>query len=134
MKTQRLFAPLLFGFAYLALIAGLFTGEPGFDGGRICGRSCPDAHHAGGYKQTRVEFKAPTYAQSMRGRLLVFKPTIVSRCSSMFFTATNRKHPVVLEGEAYSETVKIKLPAQFSIPNFPLFFSEILLCKIYSEK
>jgi hypothetical protein len=66
-----------------------------------------------------VGFKAPTYAQSMRGRLLVFKPAIVSRRSSMFLTAANRKHPVVLEGEAYSETVKIKLPEGFGVDEMP---------------
>jgi hypothetical protein len=66
-----------------------------------------------------VEFRAPTYAQSMRGRLLVFKPAIVSRRSSMFFTEANRKHPVILEGEAYSETVKIKLPEAFAVDEMP---------------
>jgi hypothetical protein len=66
-----------------------------------------------------VEFKAPTYAQSMRGKLLVFKPAIVSRRSSIFFTEANRRHPVILEGEAYSETVKIKLPEGFGVDEMP---------------
>ncbi len=66
-----------------------------------------------------VEFKAPTYAQSMRGKLLVFKPAIVSRRSSMFLTSANRKYPVVIESEAYSETVKIKLPAGFDVDEMP---------------
>lgn len=66
-----------------------------------------------------VEFNAPTYAQSMRGKLLVFKPAIVSRRASIFLTDANRKHPVVLEGEAYDEIVKIKLPNGFEVDELP---------------
>ncbi len=66
-----------------------------------------------------VEFKAPAYAQSMRGKLLVFKPAVVSRRSRIFLTAADRKYPVVLESEAYSETVKIKLPEGFAVDEMP---------------
>src|SRR5262245_4773664 len=66
-----------------------------------------------------VEFKSPTYAQLMRGRLMVFKPAIVSRCSSVFVTEAKRKHPVVLDSEAYSETVRIKLPEGFDVDEMP---------------
>ncbi|MCI0661089.1 MAG: transglutaminase domain-containing protein [Acidobacteria bacterium] len=66
-----------------------------------------------------VEFKTPTYAQSMRGRLLVFKPAIVSRRSSLFLTDAKRKYPVVLESDTYSETVKVKLPSGFDVDEMP---------------
>jgi hypothetical protein len=66
-----------------------------------------------------VEFKSPAYAQSMRGKLLVFKPAIVSRRSSLFLTSPTRKHPVVLSAKAYSETVTIKLPAGFDVDEMP---------------
>ncbi|MEP7342103.1 MAG: DUF3857 domain-containing protein [Acidobacteriota bacterium] len=66
-----------------------------------------------------VEFKSPSYAQSMRGKLLVFKPAIVSRRSSLFLTSPTRKHPVVLSAKAYSETVTIKLPAGFDVDEMP---------------
>ena len=66
-----------------------------------------------------VEFKTPTYAQSMRGRLLVFKPAIVSRRSSVFLTDAKRKYPVVLESDSYSETVKVKLPTGFDVDEMP---------------
>jgi Domain of Unknown Function with PDB structure (DUF3857)/Transglutaminase-like superfamily len=66
-----------------------------------------------------VEFKSPSYAQSMRGRLLVFKPAIVSRRSKYFLASDDRKYPVVLESEAYSETVKIKLPVGFQVDEMP---------------
>jgi hypothetical protein len=66
-----------------------------------------------------VEFKSPNYARVMRGNLMVFKPAIVSRRSSVFLTEAKRKHPVVLEPEAYDETVKIKLPAGFDVDELP---------------
>jgi hypothetical protein len=66
-----------------------------------------------------VEFKSPNYAQSMRGRLMVFKPAIVSRRSSVFLLETKRKHPVVLDSEAYNETVRIKLPEGFDVDEMP---------------
>ena len=66
-----------------------------------------------------VEFKSPNYAQLMRGRLMVFKPAIVSRRSSVFLTEAKRKHPVVLGSEAYDETVRIKLPEGFDVDEMP---------------
>src|SRR5262249_4577241 len=66
-----------------------------------------------------VEFKSPNYAQLMRGKLMVFKPAIVSRRSSIFLTAPNRKHSVVLDSEAYNETVRIKLPEGFDVDETP---------------
>lgn len=66
-----------------------------------------------------VEFKSPNYAQLMRGRLMVFKPAIVSRRSSLFLLEPKRKHPVVLDSEAYNETVRIKLPEGFDVDEMP---------------
>jgi len=66
-----------------------------------------------------VEFQSPMYAKSMRGNLLVFKPAIVSRRASVFLTDDKRTHPVVLNADAYSETVKIKLPAGFEVDEIP---------------
>jgi hypothetical protein len=66
-----------------------------------------------------VEFKSPNYAQLMQGRLMVFKPAVVSRRSSLFLLETKRKHPVVLDSEAYNETVRIKLPEGFDVDEMP---------------
>ena len=66
-----------------------------------------------------VEFESTSYAKSMRGNLLMFKPAIVSRRSSVFLTEAKRTHPVVLSAEAYNETVKIKLPANFVVDEMP---------------
>jgi hypothetical protein len=60
-----------------------------------------------------VEFTVPVYGQLMQGRLLVFKPAIISQRESILLTSASRKHPIVLEAEAYTETVRIKLPTGF---------------------
>jgi hypothetical protein len=66
-----------------------------------------------------VEFNDPAYAQLMQGRLLVFKPAIVSRRESLFLTEKSRTAPVVLESHAYTETVRVKLPAGFDVDELP---------------
>lgn len=66
-----------------------------------------------------VEFASPSYVQTMRGNLIVFKPAIVGRRSSLLLTDDKRRHPVVLESQAYSETVRIKLPAGFEVDEIP---------------
>jgi len=55
----------------------------------------------------------------MQDRLLVFKPTIVSRRDSLSLTSAKRKHPVVLTSNAYSETERIKLPEGFAVDELP---------------
>lgn len=77
-----------------------------------------DSSHAGQF-MLDVEFSSPGYAKTMRDKLLVFKPAIVSRRSSVFLTETKRTHPIVLEAEAYKETVKIKLPDGFEVDELP---------------
>jgi hypothetical protein len=66
-----------------------------------------------------VEFTAGSYAQLMQDRLLVFKPAIVSRLDWLPLTRTTRKHPVVLDSRAYTETVRVKLPAGFDVDELP---------------
>jgi hypothetical protein len=55
----------------------------------------------------------------MQGRLMVFKPAVVSRREILALTAATRKHPVVLRANAYSETVKVQLPAGFTVDEVP---------------
>ncbi|HKS09241.1 MAG TPA: DUF3857 domain-containing protein [Pyrinomonadaceae bacterium] len=66
-----------------------------------------------------VEFSAKSYGQLMQDRLLVFKPAVVSRRENLSLTAQQRKHPVVLRANAYSETVKVQLPAGFAVDEVP---------------
>jgi hypothetical protein len=66
-----------------------------------------------------IDFSAPAYAQLMQTRLLVFQPAIVSRREALFLTAATRKYPMVLESRAFSETVRVKLPAGFEVDEMP---------------
>jgi uncharacterized protein DUF3857/transglutaminase superfamily protein len=66
-----------------------------------------------------VDFTAAFYAQSMRDRLLVFKPAIVSRRDSLFLTDAKRSHAVVLDALSFNETVSVKLPAGFAVDELP---------------
>lgn len=67
----------------------------------------------------QTEFTAPKYGQLMQNRLLIFKPVIVSRRASLFLTEAGRKHPIMLWSEAFTETVRIKLPAGFEVDELP---------------
>lgn len=66
-----------------------------------------------------VDFSAQAYGQLMQGRLLVFKPAIVSRRESLFLTEATRVQPIVLESHAFTETVHVKLPAGFEVDEMP---------------
>jgi transglutaminase-like putative cysteine protease len=79
----------------------------------------PSDNAADGKFTLNVEFSASAYGQLMQGRLLVFKPAVVSRRESLALTSSQRKHPVVLRANAYSETVKVQLPAGFAVDEVP---------------
>ncbi|HEX8284244.1 MAG TPA: DUF3857 domain-containing protein [Pyrinomonadaceae bacterium] len=80
----------------------------------------PTDTHAEGRFALDVEFSAAAYAQSMQGRLLVFNPAVISRGSSVQLSgAGTRKYPVVLESNAFAETVRFKLPAGFDVDEVP---------------
>ena len=79
----------------------------------------PADNSAEGRFTLNVEFSANQYGQLMQGRLLVFKPAVVSRREGLALTAPTRKHPVVLRANAYSETVQVKLPSGFTVDEVP---------------
>ncbi len=66
-----------------------------------------------------IEFDSPHYGQLMQGRLLIFKPAIVSRREMLVLTDGARKQPVLLDSEAYMETVRVKLPEGFAVDELP---------------
>lgn len=101
---------------YIKRIEGWIT--RGVTGARVL-KVEPADNSAEGRFALEVSFTADNYGQLMQGRLLVFKPAIVSRRESLFLTAPVRKHPVVLEARAYSENVSVKLPAGFEVDEMP---------------
>ena len=66
-----------------------------------------------------VEFSAPSYGQLMQNRLLVFKPAIANRTSSVYLTAKSRKYPVVLEANSFVERAVFNIPASFAVDEMP---------------
>lgn len=79
----------------------------------------PSDNTAEGQFTLNVEFSADNYGQLMQDRLMVFKPVVVSRREGLALTAPKRMHPVVLGNNAYSETVKVQLPAGFTVDELP---------------
>ena len=79
----------------------------------------PADNTAEGQFTLNVEFSADNYGQLMQNRLMVFKPVVVSRREGLALTAPTRMHPVVLGNNAYSETVKVQLPAGFTVDELP---------------
>ena len=79
----------------------------------------PADESAAGRFALNVNFTAARYGQLMKGRLLIFKPAVVARRQSLPLTETARKHAVVLESYAYTETVNVKLPAGFVVDELP---------------
>ncbi|MEZ5308030.1 MAG: DUF3857 domain-containing protein [Pyrinomonadaceae bacterium] len=79
----------------------------------------PSDDHAGASFKLDVKFSAPSYGQLMQGRLLVFKPTIVSRSRSIYLTDKERKNPVVLDSMSFKESAVFELPSNFSVDEMP---------------
>jgi len=78
----------------------------------------PSDEKADGRFTLDVEFAVPLYAQ-LTGKLLLFRPAIVSRRETVFLTEKTRKHPIVLESESQLETARIKLPDGFVVDELP---------------
>lgn len=77
-----------------------------------------DEQEQGTFAMT-AEFVAPGYAQSMRGKLLIFKPAIMSRRNFVPLTQPDRMYPVVLEPQSYDEASDIKIPDNFKVDELP---------------
>jgi len=90
----------------------------GAEGARVSKVEPQDNSAEGGFGLD-VNFTSASYGQVMQGRLLVFKPAIVSRRESLFLTGATRKYPVVLGSSAYAETVSVKLPSGFDVDELP---------------
>ena len=90
----------------------------GVGGARLSKMEAVDDIAAGQFG-LKIEFVAPAYAQIMQQRLMVFKPATVSRLESLFLTGAVRQFPVVLGSYAFDETVRINLPAGFTVDEMP---------------
>ena len=62
---------------------------------------------------------SPGYARIMGRQLMIFKPAIVGRFRNTSFTDNERVYPVVLDADAFSESVEIELPRGFAVDEMP---------------
>ncbi|MEP6945410.1 MAG: DUF3857 and transglutaminase domain-containing protein [Acidobacteriota bacterium] len=100
---------------YNKMIEGWLTrGATGAKAGKIETRD----NHDDGKFNLNVEFSALSYAQIMQGKLMVFKPAMVSR-TDRSFTNGKRYQPYVVNSSTYSENVKIRLPNGFTVDELP---------------
>jgi Domain of Unknown Function with PDB structure (DUF3857)/Transglutaminase-like superfamily len=67
----------------------------------------------------QADFSANSYAQIMQNRLMVFKPAVIGRLDNLSFNDGQRLHPFVINSTAYSESIKIKIPAGFTVDEVP---------------
>jgi hypothetical protein len=66
-----------------------------------------------------IAFKAPSSAQIMQQRLLVFRPSIVQRWNGFVVQTDPRTTPVALDAECYHKQVRVKLPSSFKVDEMP---------------
>lgn len=66
-----------------------------------------------------IEFRAPTYGQSMQGRLLIFQPVLVSRRFGSSLTDVKRLSPIEIDSSMVNETATFELPVGFAVDELP---------------
>ena len=87
-------------------------------GARVSDVSATDDESEGKFT-LNAEFAAPRYGQLLQNRLLMFKPAMVSRRTSLLLTESQRKYPIMVPSQAYTETVRVRLPAGFVVDELP---------------
>lgn len=101
---------------YKKAIEGWLT--RGATGAQLVNMSSKDKESEAGF-DLDVEFNAPSYAQLMQNRLLVFKPVIVGRRNAVFLTENKRAHPIEMDSNAMKETIIFNLPLNFTVDEVP---------------
>jgi hypothetical protein len=86
-------------------------------GARVSNVSATD--EAEGRFTLNAEFSAPRYGQLLQNRLLMFKPAMISRRTSLLLTDSQRKYPIMVPSQAYTETVRVRLPEGFVVDELP---------------
>ncbi len=69
--------------------------------------------------ETEVTFSADRYAQLMQGRMLVFKPVVVSRRHGIYLTDSKRANPIRIRSSSMTETAVFTLPVGFEVDDVP---------------
>ena len=76
----------------------------------------------GGWRRRFVlkgQFASARYAQVPQARMLIFRAAPLRHGDTMRLTEKTRKYPVVMDGDALDETVRIEMPAAFRVDELP---------------
>jgi hypothetical protein len=87
-------------------------------GGKVI-KAVPSDYKREGKFDLDIEFAAPTYAQIMQGKLMVFNPAMVGRLDTFFQIEGKRATPIMIDSSSYRETIKVKLPEGFTVDEMP---------------
>jgi hypothetical protein len=90
--------------------------------GAVISKIVPEDHFDQNKFDLKVDFDSPSYGQSMQGRLLVFNPAVVGIprfVAPPFPKDEKRVSPIVLRAALYRKTVRVKLPAGFTVDETP---------------
>lgn len=79
----------------------------------------PNDNHERASFDMEIAFSAPFYGQLMQNRLLIFKPAIANRSTSVYLTDKTRKHPIEFDANSFSEKVVFELPPGFDVDEMP---------------
>ncbi|HMV99924.1 MAG TPA: DUF3857 domain-containing protein [Acidobacteriota bacterium] len=92
-------------------------------GGTFSGASVasvkPNDDPSGGKFQLHLEFTAPNFGQLVQGKLLMFKPAMLTLTKKYRLTSQFRMHPVVIEPESFRETATFHVPDGFAVDEIP---------------
>jgi hypothetical protein len=90
----------------------------GVGGAQVSKVECRDDFNANRF-DLEVELAASGYAQLMQGRLLVFRPALLSRRGAVAATEGERQHPIEIHPANFVETASVALPAGFAVDELP---------------
>lgn len=90
--------------------------------GAVISKILPDDHFEQNKFDLRIDFDSPNYGQTMQGRLLVFNPAVLGIprfVAPPFPKDEKRVSPIVLRAALYRKTVRVRLPAGFTVDEAP---------------
>jgi transglutaminase-like putative cysteine protease len=93
-----------------------------FAKGAVISTITPEDHFAQNKFDLKIDFASPNYGQTMQNRLLVFSPSVVAiprYVAPLFPKDEKRVGPIVLRAALYRKTVRVKLPAGFTVDETP---------------
>jgi hypothetical protein len=77
-----------------------------------------EAQEGSGEFVLKARFTSQRFAQRPQARMLIFKAALISH-GDLRLTEKKRTYPIVVDADALSETVRIRVPAEFKVDELP---------------